>query len=120
MQTNGEKVEALKKYLSKPHELQGIAIYTLHTEIYFCYSLLIFLFVADHCLLTPVEYRALHTVFCAYNSKKIMDVWRSVYHMRVVTFHIVMQLLRSKKLTIVARDLKVKFDKGMEIIIIAV
>ena len=42
-----------------------------------------------------------------------MDVWRSVYHLRVVTLHIITQLLRSTKLTIVARDLKGKFDKGI-------
>ena len=71
-----------------------------------------FNFVAEHCLLMPVEYRALHTVFSTYN-KKIMDVWRSVYNLRVVTLHIVTQLLRSKKLTIVARDLKGKFNKGI-------
>ena len=72
-----------------------------------------FLFVADHGLLTPVEYQALDTMFSAYNSKKIMDVWHSIYHMRVVTLHIVMQLLQSEKLTVVVRDLKGKFHKGM-------
>ena len=60
-----------------------------------------------------MEYEALHTFFSAYNSKKIMNVWQSVYHMRVVTLNIVIQLLRSKKLTIVAKDLKGKFVKGM-------
>ena len=54
--------------------------------------------IADHRLLTPMEYRALHTVFTAYKSKDIaiMDVWLSVYHLRVVTLHIIMQLLQSK------------------------
>ena len=75
------------------------------------------MFKDDHRLLTPTEYRALHTVFTAYKSKDIaiMDVWQSVYHERVVTLHIVMQLLHSKKLMIVARDLKGKFDKGMHV-----
>ena len=74
---------------------------------------IIILFVAEHCLLTPVEYQALHTVFSAYKSKEIMDVWQSVYHLRVVTLHIITQLLQKTKLTIVARDLKGKFDKGI-------
>lgn len=59
-----------------------------------------------------VDYRALHTVFSTYNSKKIMDVWQSVYHLRVATLHIITQLLRSKRLAVVARDLKGKFDGG--------
>ena len=42
-----------------------------------------------------------------------MDVWRSVYHLRIVTLHIITQLLRKMKLIIVARDLKGKFDKGI-------
>ena len=76
-------------------------------------SCILILFVAEHCLLAPVEYRALHTMFSAYKSKEIMDVWQSVYHLRVVTLHIITQLLRKTKLTIVARDLKGKFDKGI-------
>ena len=61
----------------------------------------------------PMEYQALHVVFTAYNSNEIMDVWRSVYHLRVATLHIVTKLLQLNKLTIVARDLKGKFDKGI-------
>ena len=41
-------------------------------------------------------------------------MWQSVYHLRVVTLHIITQLLQSKKLTTVARDLKGKFDKGID------
>ena len=59
-----------------------------------------------------MEYRALHAVFSTHNNEEIMDVWQSVYHLRVVTLHIITQLLQSKKLTIVARDLKSKFNKG--------
>ena len=106
-QTTNEKVEAIKKYSSKPHE--GVhSTATLNVLLH-----VIILFVAEHCLLTPVEYQALHMLFSSYKSKEIMDVWQSVYHLRVVTLHIITQLLQKTKLTIVAHDLKGKFDKGI-------
>ena len=58
-----------------------------------------------------MEYQALHVVFFAYNNKEIMDTWQSLYHLRIVTFHIVMLSLRSK--IVETGDLRDKFVKGI-------
>ena len=58
-----------------------------------------------------MEYQALHAVFFAYNKKEIMETWQSLYHLRIITFHIVMLSLQSK--IVETGDLRDKFDKGI-------
>ena len=58
-----------------------------------------------------MEYQALHAVFFTYNNKEIMETWQSLYHLRIVTFHIVMLSLRSK--IVETGDLRDKFVKGI-------